>query len=118
MRSPLFDGLNEVANKEVIEKMNYFNKEAEKIMKIHELDKKSALELAKKLRNELETEYKKNDLIRTRKIYRKHELFSTYQRAVHEASVSVTGVLSYKKLFSFLYDVKSYMSYSLPPDHE
>lgn len=114
MEGALFDGLREISNEEVSRKMEYFKDRAQEGMKLYEVDKKQCLELAKELRKELKKEYKNNDLLRTQERYKNHDLFlSHYKWAVHEAYASVTGTLSYKKLFSFLYDVKYYMNHYL-----
>lgn len=111
----LFNGLEGVANEEVIKKMEYFISEAEKGMELYKIDKKSSLELAKRLRRELEAEYNNNSLQRIERMYADHELFSAYyQPAVHQAIASISGPLSYKKLHGFLYDVEDYMRYYLP----
>lgn len=112
----LFDGKNEVENEKVIDKMNYFIRKAENGMELyHKNNKRESLSLAKELRSELDTEYKNNDLNRISKFYENHELFARYYKwAVHEASASVTGVLSYEKLHGFLYDVRDYMRFYLP----
>ncbi|WP_128525099.1 hypothetical protein [Halobacillus litoralis] len=114
MNEPMFDGYKDVTDEEVVEKMKYFMSKAKKGMDIHEYDKKGSLEVAKELREELKTEYKNNDLVRISKAYQEYELFSPYSKAVHEAYVSVTGAMSYKKHFHFLYDVYSYMLSYLP----
>lgn len=115
MQKPLFDGINKVSNEQVIEKMNYFIERANKLMELYEGDKKATISLARDLRNELRTEYKSNDLQRTQKACRNHELFSSYYKpAVADAYVSVTGQLTERKAYSFLWDVDSYMNYYMP----
>ncbi|MET3508550.1 hypothetical protein [Halalkalibacter oceani] len=95
--------------------MKYFVEKAEKGMELFKTNKNESLKIAKELREELDLEYKNNSLVRIINTYKNHELFSGYYSpAVHEALVSVTGVMSYEKLFSFLYDVKGYMKYYLP----
>lgn len=112
MKPVLFDGVNEVPDETVIEKMKYFISEANKGMELFQTDKKESLVLAKRLRKELEQEYKNNNLNRIRKAYEGHKLFSAfYSPAVRDAYVKTTGPLSYDKLFSFLYDVEDYMSF-------
>lgn len=115
--SPLFDGVHEVTNEDVKNKMKYFIKRAEKGMDLYNIDKKASLELAKELREELRKEYKNNSLQRIENAYVDHDLFARYYApAVHEALVSVTGAMSYEKLFGFLYDVKDYMEYHMPKE--
>lgn len=111
----LFDGKNNVTNEMVIEKMRYFENKAKEASGYLQTDKKLSLEIAKELRQELKGEYKSNDLLRIRKIYAEHELFSAfYVPAVSNAYVKTTGALSYKNLNSFLYDVSSYMNQYIP----
>jgi len=115
----LFDGIHEIPNEEVIKKMNYFIEKAEKGMELFENDRKESLKIAKELREELKREYQNNDLIRTSKTYKNHDLFSRhYKPAVQEAFVKNTGQISYKKLHSFLYDVRYYMDYYLPKEEK
>lgn len=119
MSEVLFGGKREVTNEEVIDKMNYFIEKAEKGMEIYKTDKQESLSIAKELRTELDNEYKNNSLNRISKYYDNHELFDAYYvPAVHESLVSVTGALSYKKLFSFLYDVNDYMNYYIPSKYK
>lgn len=117
-KNVLFNGEQEVSNDEVIDKMKHLKEKAQKGMKLYETNKRETLRLAKELRNELKDEYKNNQLLRIEKIYKDHDLFRKYQKAVHEALVSVTGALSYDKLFSFLYDVYDYMLIGLPKDKD
>lgn len=115
MDEVLFDGTQDISEEIVIEKMKYFIKEANVGMELFQTNKKESLILAKRLRKELEREYKNNTLNRTRKYYENHKLFSAfYTPAVQDAYVKTTGPLSYDKLYSFLYDVESYMRYFIP----
>ncbi|MGE7942986.1 hypothetical protein ACQKNB_12940 [Lysinibacillus xylanilyticus] len=119
MSELLFDGIHDIPDKIVIEKMKYFIKEADVGMELFQTNKKESLLLAKRLRKELEREYKNNSLNRTRKHYENHKLFSAfYTPAVQDAYVKTTGPLSYDKLYSFLYDVESYMKFHIPREHE
>lgn len=114
MTTPLFKIPASVSNDEVIKKMKYFISEAEHAMEFYQADDSHMLQLARELREELKNEYKNNDLVKTRKYYADHELFSShYKWAVHEAYVSVTGQFNAKKAYSFLYDVKDYMEHYL-----
>lgn len=115
MKEPLFNGLNQVSNQEVILKMKYFIDRANKFMKLYEKDKKATVSLARDLRNELKIEYKSNDLQRIQKTYKEHELFlSYYKPAIADAYVKTTGQLTERKAYSFLWDVDSYMNYYMP----
>lgn len=114
MNTPLFRAPASVSNDEVIDKMKYFINEAEHAMEFYQADDNYMLKLARELREELKIEYKNNGLVRTRKHYADHELFSShYNWAVHEAYVSVTGQFNARKAYSFLYDVKDYMKHYL-----
>lgn len=118
MSKVLFDGKHEISDDIVIEKMKYFINKANMAFNILQEDKSRSLEIAKELRKELELEYKNNDLNRIRKFYEDHKLFSAfYSPAVRNAFVKTTGVLSYKKLNSFLYDVESYMNFYTPREY-
>lgn len=115
MSEVLFDGIHEIPEDVVIEKMTYFIKEANVGMELFHKDRRESLTLAKGLRKELEQEYKNNNLNRIRKAYEDHKLFSAfYSPAIREAFVKTTGTLSYDKLYGFLYDVESYMRYYIP----
>ena len=114
MRDILFDGKHDVSITEVLERMNYYLNVAEKGMKTYKNNSKESLEIAKKLRAELEKEYKYNSLKRIKDIYDNNHLFHYYEPAIHEAIASITGRLSYKNLFGFLYDVSYYMRYYMP----
>lgn len=115
MSEPLFDGIHEIPNEMVIQKMKYFIERANKLMELFEEDKSSTVVLARELRNELKAEYKNNDLIRIEKAYKNHELFSRYYRpAVANAYTKTTGQLTPRKAYSFLWDVNSYMNYYMP----
>ena len=119
MREALFDGIQEIPNDIVIKKMKYFIKEANVGIELFETDKKGSLLLAKRLRKELEQEYKNNDLKRIRNFYKDHKLFSAfYSPAIQNAFVKTTGPLSYDKLFGFLYDIESYMNHFIPSEYE
>ncbi|MFC9539919.1 hypothetical protein ACFTQ7_08530 [Lysinibacillus sp. NPDC056959] len=119
MSKVLFDGIDEIPNEIVIEKMKYFINEAKVGKELFQSDKKESLLLAKRLRKELEQEYKNNSLDRTRKRYKNHKLFSAfYTPAVQDAYVKITGPLSYEKLYGFLYDVEDYMNYHLPCEYK
>ncbi|WP_342537339.1 hypothetical protein [Sporosarcina sp. FSL K6-3508] len=119
MNDILFDGIHKVANEEAVVRMRYYIEEAQKGMRLFETDKKGAMSVAKEIRQQLQREYKNNDLLRIRKAYADHDLFqSNYSPAVHESIASITGPLSYKNLYSFLYDVKDYMSYNIPSKYE
>lgn len=109
MTEPLFDGENEVAKEEIFDRLDYYIELAEQGMEAYEKDKKEALNLAKEIRKELKKEYHNNDLVHISKYYRNHNFFYEYKRAIHEAFASITGSLSYQKLFSFLYDVSDYL---------
>ena len=115
MTTPLFKVPASVSNDEVIKKMKYFIDEANYAMEFYQADDSHMLQLTKELREESKIEYKNNDLVRTRKHYADHELFSShYKWAVHEAYVSVSGQFNARKAYSFLYDVKDYMKHYLP----
>ena len=99
MSEVLFDGIHEIPEDIVIKKMEYFIKEANVGMELFQKDRRESLILAKRLRKELEQEYKNNNLNRIRKIYEGHKLFSAfYSPAIQEAFVKTTGPLSYDKL--------------------
>ena len=115
----LFDGIHEIPNELVIEKMKYFIKEANVGMELFHTNKRESLIHARRLRKELEKEYKNNNLNRIRKLYDNHELFSGfYSPAIRNAYVKTSGPLSYDKLYGFLYDVKDYMNYYMPKKYK
>lgn len=115
MSEPLFNGLKEVTNEEVIEKMKYFIERANTLMELNEEDKSVMIALARELRNELKTEYKNNDLLKIQKVYKDHELFSRYYKpAIVDAYTKTTGQLTQRKAASFLWDVESYMNHNMP----
>ena len=114
MSNVLFDGINEIPDDIVIEKMNYFIKEAEVGMELSKTDEKESLMLAKRLRKELEQEYKNNDLKRISEQYKEHRLFSAfYKPAIEDTCNKITGQLSQKNYHSFLDDVEFYMNHYL-----
>ncbi|MEI3607081.1 hypothetical protein SPD48_15390 [Pseudogracilibacillus sp. SE30717A] len=118
MSKPLFDGIHEIPNELVIQKMIYFMERANKLMKLYEEDKRATVALARELRNELRVEYKNNDLLRIEKAYKNHELFSRYYRpAVADAYTKTAGQLTQRKAFSFLWDVDSYMNYYMSENY-
>lgn len=115
MRQILFDGKNDVSLQDMVNKMNYYIEKAKHGMEIYEKDKKSAYEVARELRKELEAEYKNNSLNKISEVYKENIFFTNYYKhAVHESIASITGQLSYKNLFSFLYDINYYMGYYTP----
>lgn len=89
MRELLFDGKHDVNTDEVLEKMNYFITTARKGMELYKKDPKASLEIAKKIRGELEKEYKNNSLKRIENLYKDNKLFNYYRPAVHEAIASI-----------------------------
>lgn len=112
MKNVLFKLPNSVTIEDVIENMDYFKNQSQKITEIFEDDATIGRDLARELRKELELEYKNNDLVRTQKYYSDHKLFRVYKRAVQDAYVNVTGQLDKgRKTKSFLYDVYDYMTY-------
>lgn len=114
MRELLFDGKHDVSVDEVIEKMNYFIHLAKKGRDIYETDPSASLGIAKAIRSDLEKEYKNNSLKRISDAYFENDQFNYYSPAVHESVVSITGQLTKKNVFSFLYDVNDYMGHYLP----
>ena len=117
MSTVLFDGYKEVSDQEAIVRMKSYANRAEELMMLHKEDKKKCLQLAKELRKELAEEYRVGNLIRIEKIYIDNKFFSAnYMPAITDAYVKTTGVLGYKNLFSFLYDVSDYMNYHLPQE--
>lgn len=119
MNEPLFDGIHQISNEKVIEKMKYFIELANKIKEIYEDSARNAIPLARELRNELKIEYKNNDLLRIQKSYNEHELFSRYYKpAIEESYVKTTGQLTQRNVYSFLYDVVDYMNYYIPEEYE
>lgn len=114
MTTPLFKIPASVSNDEVIKKMKYFIDEANYAMEFYKADDSHMLQLTKELREELKAEHKNNDLMRVRKHYADHELFSShYKWAVQEACFSNVGRFDARKAYSFLYDVKDYMEHYL-----
>ena len=101
---------NKCEKKEILERLDCYIGLSEKGMELHEYDRKNAFKLAQQIRSYLKSEYKNNDLLQTYKQYKRNDYFLTYKKAIYEAFVSVTGPLSYEKLFSFLYDVERYLS--------
>lgn len=111
----LYDGRRQISEDEVLQKVKYFYDRAGKAMEYWSAgDKRTALNLAKEIRNELREEYKNNDLARIEKYYGEDINFVNYRAAVHEAYASIIGQTTYQNAFSFLYDVQSYMSYYFP----
>lgn len=97
--------------------MQHYISEAEYIMEFYKADNSTMLQLARKLRAELEAESHTNSLQRTEKWHADHQLFSSrYQPAVHEGLSSVSGQLNPEKAYHFLDDVKDYMTYYLPKE--
>lgn len=104
-----------VSNDEVIKKMKDFIWDAEYAMEHYQADDSTMIKLARELREELQAEYRNNDLKVIGKRYADHELFeSHYKPAVHEALASVTGILNTDKTYKFLCDVKKYMQKYIP----
>lgn len=119
MSDALFDGVHEISDEMVIEKMRYFIEKAKELKDLYKTNKRECLELAIKLRKELEVEYKNNNLLRIGKIYRDHKLFSAfYSPAIQDAFVKTSGRLSYEKLYGFLYDIEDYMNYHMPKEYK
>ncbi|MCK0470876.1 hypothetical protein [Halalkalibacter sp. APA_J-10(15)] len=115
----LFDGRNQVSNEEVIERMKEYISDSNELKELYEEDKRATVELARILRNNLRTEYKNNSLQRIGKLYNDHDLFSGYYKpAVIDAYVKTTGQLTQRNVYSFLYDVVSYMRYYLPKEYK
>lgn len=109
MKEPLFYN-NQKRNKEdVIDRLDYFVTVASQGLEKYKINKSESLAIAKDLRKELEIEYHNNDLMHTRKSYSTHKFFDIYTKYIHKAFVSITGVLSYKKLSSFLCSIISYL---------
>lgn len=108
----LYDGKNEVSEDVVLERVRQFYNQAEQAMKYwSDGDKNLALDLAKSLRDSLQAEYSNNSLKRIDTIYGNDKNFINYRAAVHETIASITGKTTYKNVYSFLYDVRSYMRY-------
>lgn len=114
----LFDGRRQVTNEEVIERMKEYIVDSKKLKKLFEEDKRTTIELARVLRNNLRAEYKNNNLQRIEKVYKDHDLFMPfYTPAIADAYVKTTGQLTQRNVYSFLYDVVSYMNYYLPKEY-
>lgn len=112
MNDILFEIPNNVTEQDVISKMNCFKKKAQEINGIFETDATNGKGLARELRKELELEYKNNDLNRTQKFYANNSFFKTFEVAVRDSYVNVTGQLDKgRKTRSFLYNVQDYMTY-------
>lgn len=115
----LFDGRRQVTNEEVIERMKEYIADSKKLKELYEEDKRATIELARVLRNNLKAEYKNNNLQRIEKVYKDHDLFMTfYTPAITDAYVKTTGQLTQRNVYSFLYDVESYMNYYIPKEYE
>lgn len=115
VRDILFDGIHEVSREEVLEKMKYYMDAAEEGQELNANDPRACLEVAKKLRGELDREYKNNSLRRIQEAYRGNRLLEGYYSpAVHQSSASITGKTTQSKAFSFLYNVGDYMRYHMP----
>jgi hypothetical protein len=114
MSELLFDGKHDVNKDEVLKKMNYFIEAARQGMELYEEDKNACLEIAKKIRSELEKEYKNNNQKRIEDLYKDNKWFYSYSKAVHQAIASITGKMTNDNVFHFLYDVEDYMSSYLP----
>lgn len=111
----LYDGIHEVLKEEVLEKVKYFYDQAGRAMEYWDKgDTKIAIDLARVLRNSLQDEYKNNSLMRIEKIYGGDINFINYRAAVREACASVSGQLTQKNVYSFLYNVQSSMSHYFP----
>lgn len=106
----LYDGKHDVTKDEVFERVRYYYKQASSAMEYWKKgDKKVAIDLARSIRNSLKAEYKNNGLVRIRKIYGKDRYFINYTAAITDAYVKTTGQLTYRNVFTFLYNVCDYM---------
>ncbi|MGI6123549.1 MAG: hypothetical protein ACOX7R_13780 [Acetivibrionales bacterium] len=108
----LYDGKHDVSKEEVFEKVRYYYKQATLAMEYWEKgNKKVAIDLARSLRNSLKAEYKNNHLVRIERLYGKDKHFINYTAAITDAYVSIAGQITYRNVYSFLYDVCDYIRY-------
>lgn len=114
MRDVLFDGKHDVSAYEVLNKMNEYIERSQEGMRQHESNPSRAIKVAKQLRSELEREYKNNSLNRISEAYGDNLDFVRYRSAVHESIASIVGQTTRKNVYSFLYNVNSYMRHHLP----